>query len=98
LIDADMSIDFAQYTTPEDRVAVIATQPLTDDEVWTAFAPGDLLMFQDGEVAASTHIPVPPAVLEKARNPACDPSASASMRSNIKALSAAADGIAAFES
>ncbi|MBW6932294.1 class II glutamine amidotransferase, partial [Salmonella enterica subsp. enterica serovar Weltevreden] len=27
LIDADLSIDFAQVTTPEDRVAVIATAP-----------------------------------------------------------------------
>jgi predicted glutamine amidotransferase len=45
LVDADVSIDFAKYTTPEDRVAVIATAPLTDNEVWTAFKPGDLLMF-----------------------------------------------------
>ncbi|MEX3954510.1 class II glutamine amidotransferase [Trinickia sp. EG282A] len=102
LIDADMSIDFAQYTTPEDRVAVIATQPLTDDEVWTAFEPGDLLMFQDGDVAARTHIPVPAHVLEKARNPACDETASASMR-KAKAdatgdLAAEADDVAAFES
>jgi predicted glutamine amidotransferase len=80
LIDADMSIDFSQYTTPEDRVAVIATQPLTDDEVWTALAPGELLMFQDGDVAARAHIPVPPWVLEKARNPACDETACATMR------------------
>jgi predicted glutamine amidotransferase len=102
LIDADMSIDFAQYTTPEDRVAVIATQPLTDDETWTAFAPGDLLMFQDGEVAARAHIPVPACVLEKARNPACDPSASAPIRSAATALNADmdadSDDIAAFES
>ena len=32
LIDADLSIDFARVTTPEDRVAVIATAPLTDNE------------------------------------------------------------------
>jgi len=71
LIDADMSIDFARYTTPEDQVAVIATQPLTDDEVWTAFAPGDLYMFQDGELMARANIPVPQEVLEKARQPLC---------------------------
>jgi len=95
-----MSIDFAQYTTPEDRVAVIATQPLTDDEIWIAFAPGDLLMFQDGEVAARANIPVPACVLEKARNPACDPSASASTRASAAAFGADADAddIAAFES
>ena len=67
LIDADMSIDFARYTTPEDRVAVIATQPLTDDEVWTTLAPGDLLMFRHGDLALTQHVAVPAAVLEKAR-------------------------------
>lgn len=69
LIDADMSIDFAQYTTPEDRVTVIGTLPLTDDEVWTAFAPGDLFLFKDGDIAARTQIPVPPAVFEAAQKP-----------------------------
>ncbi len=60
LVDADVSIDFAKYTTPEDRVAVIATQPLTDNEVWTRFEPGDLLMFQHGDVVARANVPVPP--------------------------------------
>jgi glutamine amidotransferase len=78
LVDADVSIDFAKYTTPEDRVAVIATQPLTDNEVWTAFQPGDLLMFQHGDVAGRVNVPVPPCVLAKLRNPATDVSASAS--------------------
>ncbi|KVC63077.1 class II glutamine amidotransferase [Burkholderia ubonensis] len=80
LVDEDLSIDFAKYTTPEDRVAVIATQPLTDNEVWTAFEPGELIMFQCGDVAARMQIPVPPAVLEKLRNPALDASASAPTR------------------
>jgi predicted glutamine amidotransferase len=97
LIDADMSIDFAQYTTPEDRVAVIATQPLTDDEIWTAFEPGDLLMFQDGDVAARTHIPVPSHVLAKARNPALDETASAPRRAPNGNFAAEADDIAAYE-
>jgi glutamine amidotransferase len=79
LVDADVSIDFAKYTTPEDRVAVIATQPLTDNEVWTAFKPGDLLMFQHGEVVGRVNVPVPPCVLEKLRNPAMDASASTPM-------------------
>jgi predicted glutamine amidotransferase len=71
LIDADLSIDFAQYTTPEDRVAVIATQPLTDNETWTRFAPGDLAMFQGGDCVRTVNIPVPPEVLAKAREPLC---------------------------
>jgi glutamine amidotransferase len=98
LVDEDLSIDFAKYTTPEDRVAVIATQPLTDNEVWTAFEPGDLLMFQHGEVIARANVPVPPAVLEKARNPACDPSASASMRPTTSVLDLESDDAAAYES
>ncbi|CAG4886082.1 class II glutamine amidotransferase [Paraburkholderia saeva] len=102
LVDADVSIDFAKYTTPEDRVAVIATQPLTDNEVWTAFEPGDLLMFQHGEVVARTNVPVPPVVLEKLRNPASDPSASVPMpvahEQTAETLDLESDDAAAFES
>ncbi|MCA8320906.1 class II glutamine amidotransferase [Burkholderia cepacia] len=90
LVDEDLSIDFAKYTTPEDRVAVIATQPLTDNEVWTAFEPGELIMFQCGDVAARMRIPVPERVLEKLRNPALDASASAP-RDTREALATAAD-------
>lgn len=49
LVDTDMEIDFSQYTTPNDRVAVIATEPLTDDESWTALQSGELICFQDGK-------------------------------------------------
>jgi predicted glutamine amidotransferase len=48
LIDEDMTVDFSELTTPSDRVAVIATTPLTDNEVWTPIQPGELLVFQDG--------------------------------------------------
>jgi glutamine amidotransferase len=48
LVDEDVSIDFSAVTTPKDRVAVIATQPLTDNETWTNLVPGELLMFEDG--------------------------------------------------
>lgn len=48
LKDEDLRVDFASVTTPEDRVAVIATEPLTHDEAWTAFAPGELRVFVDG--------------------------------------------------
>lgn len=52
LSDQDMSIDFAQCTTPKDCVAVIATQPLTTNETWHAFAQGELKVFVDGAVMA----------------------------------------------
>ena len=48
LIDQDMTVDFRELTTKSDRVAVIATTPLTDNEVWTQIQPGELLVFQDG--------------------------------------------------
>jgi glutamine amidotransferase len=48
LIDADLMVDFQGLTKPSDRVAVIATTPLTDNEVWTTIEPGELLAFQDG--------------------------------------------------
>ncbi|MEA5503907.1 class II glutamine amidotransferase [Halotia wernerae UHCC 0503] len=48
LIDQDMTVDFREVTTERDRVAVIATTPLTDNEVWTQIPPGELLVFQNG--------------------------------------------------
>ena len=48
LNDEDLSIDFANHTSPTDRVAVVVTAPLTTNENWTAFAPGELKVFQNG--------------------------------------------------
>jgi predicted glutamine amidotransferase len=48
LADEDLSVDFSQVTTPNDRVAIIVTTPLTTNETWTAFAPGELKVFVDG--------------------------------------------------
>ncbi|MEC5397029.1 class II glutamine amidotransferase [Uliginosibacterium sp. H1] len=49
LADADLSVDFAQLTTNEDRVAVIATHPLTDNETWTRMQPGEFALLEGGE-------------------------------------------------
>eukprot|EP00547_Thalassionema_nitzschioides_P002846 CAMPEP_0194223910 /NCGR_PEP_ID=MMETSP0156-20130528/36211_1 /TAXON_ID=33649 /ORGANISM="Thalassionema nitzschioides, Strain L26-B" /LENGTH=221 /DNA_ID=CAMNT_0038955231 /DNA_START=313 /DNA_END=975 /DNA_ORIENTATION=+ len=48
LIDCEHSIDFAQFTTPGDRVSVITTKPLTDEKGWKEFQRGELLMFDKG--------------------------------------------------
>lgn len=48
LIDEDITVDFQALTNGEDRVAIIATAPLTDNEIWTAIEPRKLLVFQDG--------------------------------------------------
>jgi glutamine amidotransferase len=52
LADEDLNIDFARNTTPNDRVAVVVTAPLTTDETWIAFAPGELKVFVDGQSIA----------------------------------------------
>jgi len=48
LMDQDIEVDFSEVTTPDDKVAIIATEPLTDNETWTRFGAGQLLAFQDG--------------------------------------------------
>jgi len=48
LVDDDVTVDFSTVTTPYDRVAVVATQPLTDNENWTQLEAGQLLLFRDG--------------------------------------------------
>jgi glutamine amidotransferase len=52
LQDEDLSVDFAAQTTAQDRVALIATEPLTRGEPWVAFAPGELKVFVGGELMA----------------------------------------------
>jgi len=48
LQDQDIALNFAEMAQPEDRVAVIATEPLTRNEAWTPMAPGQLLAFVGG--------------------------------------------------
>ena len=52
LADEDLTVDFRRLTGPQDRVAVIATTPLTDNEHWTQIAPGNLVAFRDGDTIA----------------------------------------------
>jgi glutamine amidotransferase len=53
LADDDVRIDFSTVTTPKDRVAVIATAPLTTNEQWTHGTPGDLWVFDGGALRAT---------------------------------------------
>ncbi|KAL3937757.1 MAG: hypothetical protein SGBAC_007203 [Bacillariaceae sp.] len=48
LKDVDYAVDFTTCTNPNDRVAVIATAPLTSNEEWREFKKGELLMFDNG--------------------------------------------------
>jgi len=53
LQDADVTVDFAHETTPQDRVALVATEPLTAGEPWQAIAPGTLRVFREGAPLAA---------------------------------------------
>ena len=48
LKDQDVTVDFSDMTTAADRVAVIATLPLTDNEAWTVMPAGTLWWFAEG--------------------------------------------------
>ena len=48
LSDQDLSVDFSEVTTPNDRVALIVTEPLTTNETWQAFEANELKVFVDG--------------------------------------------------
>lgn len=49
LVDCDMSLDLGEVNGENDRMVIIATEPLTTDEPWTAFATGESRFFLDGE-------------------------------------------------
>jgi predicted glutamine amidotransferase len=53
LADEDLSVDFAEHTRPSDRVAVVATEPLTRDETWEPITPGVLQVFRRGQLGAA---------------------------------------------
>ncbi|WP_290870016.1 class II glutamine amidotransferase [Aquabacterium sp.] len=48
LQDEDMALNFAELTQADDRVAVIATEPLTLNEDWVKMGAGQLLAFVGG--------------------------------------------------
>jgi len=54
LKDQELVVDFSDLTSSIDRVAVIATQPLTNDEQWLPMESGSLWLFREGEVVRST--------------------------------------------
>jgi glutamine amidotransferase len=50
LIDRDMMVDFSTETTHRDIVSLIATQPLTDNEEWTAVRKKEMIVWEDGGI------------------------------------------------
>jgi len=48
LSDMDYAVDFSEMNTDEDRVAIIATKPLTLNEEWVEIEKGELILFDQG--------------------------------------------------
>jgi glutamine amidotransferase len=48
LIDTEMTVDFAEETTPNDIVTMIATRPLTHHEPWQVMPRGSMTVFHEG--------------------------------------------------
>jgi predicted glutamine amidotransferase len=55
LVDCDVQIDFSRHNHLDDRMAVIATLPLTSGEPWRAFERGELKMFIHGAPFVPSH-------------------------------------------
>jgi predicted glutamine amidotransferase len=53
LKDTDVTIDFEAETTPNDIVSVVVTEPLTSDEQWDVYQPGEWRLWRKGEVIQS---------------------------------------------
>jgi predicted glutamine amidotransferase len=48
LVDEDLEVDFNDVSGKNDVISIIATQPLTHNEVWHKAEKGDFLVFRDG--------------------------------------------------
>ncbi len=52
-IDTGERVDFHELTTPNDIVTLVASRPLTDNEVWHAMTPPRLTVWRAGVAVAS---------------------------------------------
>ena len=52
LADDDVTVDFGEQTAPDDRVAVVATEPMTCNEDWQSLRPGELRAFVGGRAVS----------------------------------------------
>ena len=48
LVDHDLTLDLATANGVDDRMVLVATEPLTRNEDWVAFAPGEMQVFVAG--------------------------------------------------
>ena len=48
LRDEDVKVDLSQLNCPDDRLAIVVTEPLTHNERWIQLQPGQLMSFVEG--------------------------------------------------
>ena len=72
LVDSELSMDFALTNVANDKLCIIATQPLTRNECWQQLEPGQLLWIEDGELIQKVQLEVSEQVkFQNAANLAC---------------------------
>lgn len=59
LKDVAVEVNFAEETTPNDVVTVLATQPLTTNEQWQVMQPKEMVVFSRGELVQRFTSPTP---------------------------------------
>ncbi|MFM7675274.1 MAG: class II glutamine amidotransferase [Synechococcus sp.] len=64
LADPPLQVDFSTLTSSRDVVTILSTEPLTTDEHWQPFQPGESLLLCAGEVLHSARHGVRPAPME----------------------------------
>jgi glutamine amidotransferase len=48
LKDDDVTVDLSELNSPDDRLVIVVTEPLTTNEAWVAMEAGELQAFVDG--------------------------------------------------
>jgi glutamine amidotransferase len=50
LKDEDVRVNLAELNGPDDRLVIVVTEPLTTNENWKFFEPGELRVFESGSL------------------------------------------------
>ena len=66
LVDHDLTLDLATANGADDRMLLVATEPLTRNETWQAFEPGEMQVFVDGRPVWQRAAPSRAAAVERA--------------------------------
>jgi predicted glutamine amidotransferase len=45
-------VNLAELNGPDDKLVIVVTEPLTINENWISFEPGELRVFESGSVLA----------------------------------------------